>query len=262
MDQYSDLNFQGGAKVKGLPQATDNGEPVIFEQLSAAPEGPNLKDNVRVAPVGKVNLASPCAALDGETIAVGHRFLVANQTNPNENGIYIFNGAAVPATRAPDANTADELRNAFVTVDLGASEGRTFRQASIEFTLGAQPVVWVPAFSTAPPASETTSGIAEFATQAEVDTGTDTTRTVRPVTLANWSGRKVLAAGVIGDASATSFPITHNLGRRNVLVQVWRNGGNYDTINVDVQRTTDNQITIGPFSSAPALNGFAYAILG
>jgi len=38
------------------------------------------------------------------------------------------------------------------------------------------------------PASETVAGVVELATQAEVDTGTDTTRVVTPDTLSNYSG--------------------------------------------------------------------------
>ena len=45
------------------------------------------------------------------------RFLAKNQTAPAENGIYIWNGAAVAATRALDANTAAELEQAIVTVE-------------------------------------------------------------------------------------------------------------------------------------------------
>lgn len=41
---------------------------------------------------------------------------------------------------------------------------------------------------TIPSASTTVEGIIELATQAEVDTGTDTTRAVTPDTLTNWSG--------------------------------------------------------------------------
>lgn len=65
-------------------------------------------------------------------------------------------------------------------------------------------------------ASETTAGISEFATQTETNTGTDTTRTVRPVTLANYTGitNKALASDLTAhvtdavdahDASAVSF---------------------------------------------------------
>lgn len=54
-----------------------------------------------------------------------------------------------------------------------------------------------------PVASDTAQGVIELATQAEVDTGTDTGRAVTPATLANWSGLYVLPAAsttVVGGA--------------------------------------------------------------
>ena len=47
-----------------------------------------------------------------------------------------------------------------------------------------------------PAASETVAGLAEIATQAEVDTGTDTTRYVTPATLANTAA--VVGGGILG----------------------------------------------------------------
>jgi len=47
---------------------------------------------------------------------------------------------------------------------------------------------WVVVSRDVVPASETVAGVVELATQAEVDTGTDTTRVVTPDTLSNYSG--------------------------------------------------------------------------
>jgi len=47
---------------------------------------------------------------------------------------------------------------------------------------------WVVVSRDIVPASETVAGVVELATQAEVDTGTDTTRVVTPDTLSNYSG--------------------------------------------------------------------------
>ena len=46
------------------------------------------------------------------TMVAGDRFLAKDQTTASENGIYVWNGAAVAATRAADANTAAELEQA------------------------------------------------------------------------------------------------------------------------------------------------------
>lgn len=56
----------------------------------------------------------------------------------------------------------------------------------------------------------------------------------------------------IGDGSATTFEVTHSLGSRDVLVQLFDNS-TYDTVYADVVRTTTNTVDIA-FGSAPALN--------
>lgn len=56
----------------------------------------------------------------------------------------------------------------------------------------------------------------------------------------------------IGDGSATSIAVTHNLGSRDVTVQLYDNSS-YDTVYADVVRTDTNTVTVG-FTSAPASN--------
>ena len=73
---------------------------VTYEQLTALLEGNAWKDDVRVAAPANVNLAAPGASIDGVAMNVGERFLAPNQTDPTQGGWYVWNGAAVAATRA------------------------------------------------------------------------------------------------------------------------------------------------------------------
>jgi hypothetical protein len=61
--------------------------------------------------------------------------------------------------------------------------------------------------------------------------------------------RKV-SADVTGDSSTTSFTITHNLGTRDVQVQVSDAASPYDTVETDVERTNTNAVAV-KFASAP-----------
>jgi hypothetical protein len=48
----------------------------------------------------------------------------------------------------------------------------------------------------------------------------------------------------IGDGSATVYQINHNLGTRNVIVSCYRNSTPWDTVMLDVERTSVNQVTL------------------
>lgn len=258
LDVQISLDFGGVRRIINLPNAVADSEPATLGQLRSMLEGLAWKDNARVATQGNVNLASPGATVDGVTMAANDRVLVLAQTTQSQNGLYIWNGAAVPMTRALDANSAIELENAVVSVDEGTSAGVTYRQQTVNFTLDSGNVVWGSFGTTAPPASESTAGVSELATQSEVNAGTDTARVVTVATLANsvWVVRKL--AQNIGDGSATSFTVTHNFGTRDVQVTVYRNSGNYDEVLAEVQRPSVNAVAI-VFDTAPASN--AYRVL-
>ena len=67
----------------------------------------------------------------------------------------------------------------------------------------------------------------------------------------------------IGDGTSTSIPVIHNLGTRNVSVQVYAitGGGAYQTVETDVNRTDANTVTIG-FGTAPASAAYTVVVLG
>jgi hypothetical protein len=259
-DILSTQNFVGGAKITGLPAATAAGEAVVFEQFNSAIEGIAWKDSVRVATQADLNLASPGATVDGITMAAGDRVLVRAQTSASQNGIYLWNGAATPMTRAPDASTSAELEAATAMVEEGTSAGATYRQTSVNFVLDSGAVAFTLFGTSAGAATEAAAGIAEIATQAETDAGSDDSRIVTPAKLANHSGRIRKMTGTVGDGSATTYTITHNFNRRDVQVEVYKNSGNYDTVICDVTRPSVNTVVL-TFASAPSASAYAYSLL-
>ena len=56
----------------------------------------------------------------------------------------------------------------------------------------------------------------------------------------------------IGDGSATSYTVTHNLGSQDVIVQLY-DASSLDTVFADVVRTSTSVVTID-FSAAPTAN--------
>lgn len=214
------------------------------------------KDNVRVASTANLNLASPGATIDGVTMAVNDRVLVKDQTAPEENGLYGWNGAAVAMTRTTDADSVSELRSAIVSVDEGTANGdTTWRQTALPATLGTDPVVWAAFGADVPQATETLAGKAEIATQGETDTGTDDQRIVTPAKLANWAGRGLEYAADIGDGVNTQYTVSHSFGSRDVQVIVRENSGAYRVVEAGLSMPTTNTVQVD-FASAPSLNAY------
>lgn len=253
LDIQRSLDFGGVRKILNLPDGTNPQDPATVAQLNAAVEGIAWKDSVRVRTGSNVTVSAPGAALDGVTMVANDRVLLGAQTLPAENGIYIWNGAAVAMTRALDMNVAAEVEQAVTTVEEGTSAGTSWRQTIVNVTLGTTGLTWTTFGTSAGAASTASAGIVQLATQAEVDTGTDALKVVTPATLAGSVYASKKFAANFGDGSATSYAITHNLNSFDVDVEVFRNSGNRDSVLCEVQRTSVNVVTL-VFDSAVASN--------
>jgi hypothetical protein len=100
-------------------------------------------------------------------------------------------------------------------------------------------------------ASETAVGVIEIATQAEVNTGTDTVRAVTPATLSTYVAAQLSAESYASTLTATSGAqtVTHNLGTTDVIVQLFDTVTG-ETLFADVARTSTSVVTV-TFVTAP-----------
>ena len=257
---FTDLDFQSVSKVINLPTPSASGDAASKSYVDSLVEGLAWKDSCRVATQSNLNLASPGATIDGISMASQDRVLVRAQSTASQNGIYVWNGASTAMTRSLDASTFPELEQAVTMVEEGTSAATTYRQDQINGTIDSSTISWVTFGTAAPAASESTAGIAELATQAETDAGTDDLRIVTPLKLATWSGRIKKYSVSIGDGSATSYTVTHNLASRDVHVTVY-NASTYDEVITDVTHATTNTLTI-VFASAPGSNAYRVVVIG
>lgn len=82
---------------------------------------------VRVASSANITLSAPGATIDGVTMVSGDRFLAYGQSAAADNGIYVWNGAAVPATRAADYDADSEVHAGdLVVVEEGTYAERAY----------------------------------------------------------------------------------------------------------------------------------------
>jgi len=260
--QNSSLDFLSAAFIVNLPDPTLAQHAATKAYVDANIEGLNWKDSVRAATTANISIASPGATIDGVTMATNDRLLVKNQTTTTENGLYIWNGAATPATRSLDANTGPELEAAVVLVEEGSTNaGTTWRQTAVTITIGSTAIAWTTFGTAAGAASESAAGIAEIATQGEVDALTDDTRFVTALKLANWVNKKLKFTATFGDGAATSYVHTHNLNTKDVQVYVYEVGGSFREVMCEKQHTGVNSVTT-LYAVAPASNSLRVVILG
>lgn len=68
------------------------------------------------------------------------------------------------------------------------------------------------------------------------------------------------ATANVGNGTNTSFAVAHNLGTRDVQVQVYDNAS-YDTVECDVVRTDANTVTVS-FAVAPTTDAYRVVVIG
>jgi hypothetical protein len=101
----SDIDLNGHKVISSIdPVAgTDLATKQYVDTFAA---GVDFHQAVRVAADGPINISSPPAVIDGITMVNGDRILLFEQTNPIENGIYVFGPTLV---RSTDNNATGEL---------------------------------------------------------------------------------------------------------------------------------------------------------
>lgn len=233
---------------------------------------------------------------DGTTPAQGDRILVKNQINASQNGIYTLTTVGSGSTnwvltRATDFDTAAEIAGGdFTFVDNGTTLANTgWVNVDEVTTVGTDPINFQQ-FSgagtyTASDGVVLNGSVFSFAPRSGY--GLQTGSSGAEIKLATTSGLNLssdLAVGAgngisvltntvaidssvvvskyatnVGDGSATSYTITHNLGTRDVIVSVYEAGSPYAEVICDVNHATTNTITL-LFSVAPTSNQYRVVV--
>lgn len=263
---FTSFDFQGGAKVTGLPTPVSASDAVPLSYLEGQLEGLSWKEAVIAASTSNVNISAPGTTLDGVALTQGDRVLLKSQTSAPTNGIYVFVASDEAMVRADDASTFAELEAAVVTVEEGdTNAGTTWRQTAVNGAISVDDLLFAPFGVVTPNSSTTVAGKVELATQTEVNEGTSTGGTgaplvVTPDKLAAWPDKAKRYATTIGDGVATSIAVTHGLSTRDVVVSVY-DAATYDEVFAEVVHTSTSQVTLS-FSEAPAASAYRVVVVG
>ena len=206
-------------------------------------------------------------ATDGVNPPLNARVLVKDQTSNVQNGIYTLTTVGTVSTdwvltRATDFDSAAEIAGGdFTFVDNGTTLANTGWVQIDEVTVvGTDPIIW-----------QQFSGAGTYtASDGVLLTGSNFTGVV-----VSGGGLTVGATGFdidtavvvkkyaanVGDGTATSYTITHNLNTKDVQVTVYDNSSPYAEVICDVQHTTTTAVTL-VFSIAPTSNQYRVAVQG
>jgi hypothetical protein len=195
--------------------------------------------------------------LDGVTLAANDRILVKNHSTGAANGIYVVSTLGTGANgvwdRADDADADGEITSStFVFV----GEGST--QADTGWTVSTNGAIVVGG------GSGTSIAFTQFSGGAGMTAGGGLTKTGNTFDVGAGTGIIVNADDVaidtavvvrkyasdIGDGSSTAITVTHSLGTRDVVVEVFNNSTPWDTVECDVTRPSTTQVTC-TFAVAP-----------
>jgi hypothetical protein len=203
------------------------------------------------------------STIDGVALVTGDRILIKNQAAGTENGIYTVNASGAP-TRAVDADTGAELVNATVWVSQGTTQSDTAwtQTANAPITIGTTALV----FAQVGGGSSYSAGnglqlVGSVFSVLPDPTPADLVATGTGLKTDATKVAHIYTRATIGDGAATSIVVTHNLGTKMVIAEVWDNGGTFDRVECDVQHTSTTTITL-IFATAPATNAYSVVVHG
>jgi hypothetical protein len=240
--------------------------------VDAAAAGIDWKASVRVATTAAGTLASSFEngdAIDGITLATGNRILIKDQASGAENGIYVVAASGAP-TRATDADSSAEVTGGLaVFVEEGTVNADTgwLITNNGAITVGTTALVFAQFTSlgqiTAGAALTKTGSTLDVAVDGStIEISSDALRVkdagITDAKLASTFTKKY--STLIGDGAATSIAVTHSLGTRDVLVEIY-DAATYETVFVDVVRTSTSVVTV-TFAVAPASNAYRAVVIG
>ena len=255
-----DLNNQ---KITNLTDPTNAQDAANKRYVDAAVVGIDWKASVRVATTEAVTLATAFEngdTLDGVTLATGDRVLIKNQADATENGIYVVAASGAP-TRASDADSSAEITASFaVFVEEGtvnADSGWTLTNNGT-ITVGTSEL----SFTQFTGLGQITAGngLTKLANTLDVVAGLGIVANANDVAIDTAVVVRKYAVD-LGDGTATSYTITHNLGTRDVTVALYEVASPYAEVVADVEHATTNTITV-KFTLAPTTDQFRVVVHG
>jgi hypothetical protein len=218
------------------------------------------------ANVAEVTIVTDLASASSTTLATSSSIKSYIDTNigtlGNLEGAWDASSGSFPVGSTPTAGT--KKGDYWYVSVAGTTGGVAFNVgdviiAKIDSASTSSAADWIQLEVNRDQATESVLGVSRIATQTETNTGTNDTAYITPLKLVTYLNNAVGGyAANVGNASATSFTLTHNLGTRDVIVLIYDNS-TYEQVYADVVMTSTSVVTVS-FATAPASNAYRVVI--
>ena len=262
--------------VAGSGLSTFAGE-VQVPTATADANAPNLGQvKLLIAGVGvfqgSYNASTNTPAISGASnvaLTQGDYFVVSVAGNdggyfPNlEPGDFIFANADIVANSTPAVSAYTVVQADANIAGVGTTDGNTIKGVSgfnsVSFTASASGWIQLKDRSVAGTVG-TASAVSTITTDAQgiVTAASETTIAITASQVTDFCTAVQTCVAdnsdsvLIGDGTATSYTITHNYNTRQIAVQTVRTSTPWDTVFMDVERTTVNTITLTTTTALPS----------
>ena len=248
-------------KIVSLADPSANTDAANKQYVDNVARGLQWKAPVRAASTTTVTTA-PGATVDGVALAANDRVLLKDQSTASQNGLWVWNGAAVAMTRTADADATGELApGTAVSVTEGTVNGDKVWMITSDatITVGTTGQTW---------------GQLGGGTTYTAGNGIAIAAGVVSAVAAASGGVQVVAGGIqldasiaarkfsanVGNGAATAIAVMHNLATQDVAVTV-REVSSQAGVLVDWVATDVNTVTL-TFAVAPASNAYRVSVVG
>lgn len=268
------LDFGSVARLLNLPAPSSSGEPARKSELDAAVATLNaalaglsfIETPAVAVATTNINIASPGANVDGVAPTAGDPddglVLLTAQSTPSQNGLWTWNGAAVPLTRPALGYTYKGGTVVTVGPQGGANGSSLWLQTTDDPIVGTTSLTFTRFGNTYSAGSGITLTGTVFSLTSPVALANGGTN----ATTAAAARAQLVAAGFyeadFGDGASASFTITHSLGKKYVHAMVFNTAtGAREDCAVVCNSTTQCTLSAEAWTASPPANNAYHVVV-
>ena len=257
--------FAGQVQV---PTATADANAPNLGQVKLLIAGVGVFQGSYNASTGQAS-AGPISGASNIALDQGDYFVVSVAGNDGgyfpdlEPGDFIFANADITASSSPAVSAYTVVQADANIAGVGTTDGNTIKGVSgfnsVSFTASASG--WIQLIDRGVAGTVgTASAVSTITTDAQgiVTAASETTIAITASQVTDFCAAVQTCVAdnsdsvLIGDGTATSYTITHNYNTRQIAVQTVRTSTPWDTVFMDVERTTVNTITLTTTTALPS----------